>query len=62
MANYKVLTGVSYADKQVPAGTVVSDLPAKSVTWMLDQGLIEPADDPIKTKQREPMSPEEGDK
>lgn len=62
MANYKVLTGVSYSGKRAEAGDVVADLPAKSITWMLDQGLIEAVGDAPKSKHREPMSPEEGDK
>lgn len=59
MPDHKVLVGLSYGGKSVPAGSVVSDIPAKSVTWLLDQGLIERVEG--KTKQREPESPKKED-
>ena len=40
MATYMAMTGLDYGDKRVEAGELVSDLPAKSVTWLLEQGLI----------------------
>lgn len=40
---YRVLNGLSYKGKRADAGQVVSDLPAKSVRWLLEQGHIEPA-------------------
>lgn len=42
---YKVLVGINYGidDKRAEPGDIVTDLPNKSVTWMLDQGIIEPA-------------------
>jgi len=30
-------------DRRVEAGQIVDDLPGKSVKWLLEQGLIEPA-------------------
>lgn len=42
MASYKVLTGIEYPpNKRAEAGDVVSDIPASSVKWLLDQGIIE---------------------
>ena len=45
---YKVLVGINYGidDKRAEPGDIVTDLPNKSVTWMLDQGIIEPAGRP----------------
>lgn len=59
MPDHKVLVGLSYAGKSVPAGSIVSDIPAKSVGWLSEQGLIERVEG--KTKLREPESPEKGD-
>jgi hypothetical protein len=45
MTQYRVLVGIDYPpDKRADAGTLVSDIPEKSAKWLLDQGLIEPAD------------------
>lgn len=45
---YRVLTGLNYpgkgGEKRAEPGDVVTDLPAKSVDWLLDQGLIEKAE------------------
>lgn len=42
MATYKVLVGIDYPpNKRAETGDVVSDIPAKSVKWLLDQGIIE---------------------
>ena len=41
MASYKVLQGIDYKDKRAEAGDVVDDIPAKSVKWLVDQGIIE---------------------
>lgn len=41
--SYEVIIGVDYGDSRAEPGDVVSDLPAKSVTWLLDQGVIKPA-------------------
>lgn len=40
MATYMAMTGLDYGDKRVEAGELVSDLPTKSVAWLLEQGLI----------------------
>lgn len=45
MATYKVLVGIEYGDKRVEAGEVVSDVPTKSVSWLLEQNIIELADE-----------------
>lgn len=43
MASYKVLVGLDYGNppKRVEAGEVVDDLPAKSITWLTEQGMVE---------------------
>lgn len=56
MAAYKVLTGLDYAGKRAEAGSLVTDLPSRSVSWLLEQGLIIEAEETPKTK-REPQSP-----
>jgi len=39
---YKVLTGLSYPpDKRAEVGSIVDDIPAKSVKWLLEKGHIE---------------------
>lgn len=74
MATYRVLVGIDYAGKRVEPGAVVDDLPAKSVSWLVAQGIVEKADapapapkpgptpEPVKTPKREPESPSKGDK
>ena len=45
MTQYRALVGISYPpDKRAEAGELVSDLPEKSATWLLAQGLIETLD------------------
>lgn len=44
MASYKALTGLSYGNKKVAAGEIVDDVPAKSIKWLREQGLIEQVD------------------
>jgi hypothetical protein len=68
MASYRVLVGIDYAGKRAEAGAIVNDLPAKSVTWLLAQNLIETVDNasddqpvtPKTTAAREPKSPSKG--
>lgn len=44
-AAYRVEVGLSYPpDRRAEAGEVVSDLPAKSIKWLLEQGAITRAD------------------
>ena len=64
MASYKALVGLDYEGKRAEAGQTVDDLPSKSVAWLKEQGLIEPAgasSKPTKTKstKSEPESPKE---
>lgn len=62
MANYRVIVGVDYAGKRAEPGAIVSDLPGSSVGWLLDQGIIEKADNgKPQTTKREPVSESEGD-
>lgn len=45
MPAYRVLVGLDYPpDRRAEAGDVVEDLPGKSIKWLTEQGLIEPAD------------------
>ena len=55
MARYRVLQGIDYPpNKRAEAGKVVDDLPATSVKWLLESGIIEDADKPTK-KSQEPV-------
>lgn len=41
---YKVRVGVNYPpDRRAEPDDVVDDIPAASVSWLLEQGIIEPA-------------------
>lgn len=46
MTKYRALAGINYpgksGEKRAEAGELVSDLPTKSVKWLLDGGYIEP--------------------
>ena len=49
MARYRVLQGIDYPpNKRAEAGKIVEDLPAISVKWLLESGIIEDADKPAK--------------
>jgi hypothetical protein len=49
MARYRVLQGIDYPpNKRAEAGKIVEDLPATSVKWLLESGIIEDADKPAK--------------
>ena len=40
---YEVLVGLNYPpDKRAEVGDVVGDLPGKSLTWLLAEGLVRP--------------------
>ncbi len=54
MPSYKVLVGLDYDGKRVEAGQVVSDLPAKSIEWLLESNIIESTDSKNKSKIVEP--------
>jgi hypothetical protein len=58
MARYRVLQGIDYPpNKRAEAGKIVEDLPAVSVKWLLESGIIEDADKPT-TKIEEPVKEE----
>lgn len=59
---YKVLRGLTYADKYVEPGEVVADIPASSVKWLVDQNIIEELQADKPAANREPKSPSKGDK
>lgn len=59
MAKYRVLVGIEFASRRVEAGDVVDDIPAKSIKWLREQGLIEPADAKDAVEVDEPTA--EGD-
>lgn len=61
MATYKVNAGIDYAGKRAEPGDLVTDLPPKSLPWLLAQGIVEPVEEQP-TKPREPKSPNKGDK
>ncbi|CAB4158782.1 hypothetical protein UFOVP711_25 [uncultured Caudovirales phage] len=44
MAKYRVLVGVEYASRRAEPGEIVDDIPAKSIKWLREQGLIEAVD------------------
>lgn len=57
MPKYRLNVGLDYGpSRRAEAGAVVSDLPSKSVKWLLEQGLIEKADG-----TPEPVSEEDGE-
>ena len=42
---YRVVRGIDYGRKRAEPGDLVSDLPEKSIGWLLAQGHIEDPDD-----------------
>lgn len=64
MATYRVLVGIDYAGKRAEPGTLVDDIPANSLPWLLEQNIIQKADEaqPRPAKPREPQSPSKGEK
>ena len=38
--SYEVLTGLNYSNRRAEAGETVSDIPAASIHWLLEQGHI----------------------
>jgi len=45
MPKYLVKAGLDYPpNRRAEAGDIVDDIPSKSIKWLRDQGLIEPAD------------------
>lgn len=61
MANYKVHTGIDYADKRAEPGDVISDLPNSSTAWLIEQGIIEKIETEKPSSKSEPKSPKSGD-
>ena len=65
---HRVLIGIDYAGKRAEPGAIVDDIPTRSISWLLEQGVIEPTTEPRKeddvkpVKSREPESPIKGDK
>jgi len=53
MANYMAITGLDYDNKRVEAGDIVSDLPSKSISWLVSQGLIVLADEVAKPQAQQ---------
>ena len=63
MTRYRVLQGIDYPpNKRAEAGKIVEDLPATSVKWLLESGIIEDADKPTKKIEKpvEEVAVEEG--
>jgi hypothetical protein len=53
MTQYRVLQGIDYPpNKRAEAGDVVGDIPAQSVKWLLDSGIIEDTDKPTKKTEQ----------
>jgi hypothetical protein len=44
MTAYRALVGLDYAGKRAEVGDIVSDVPPKSVGWLVSQGILEKAD------------------
>jgi hypothetical protein len=61
VASYKILVGVEFGNpsKRYEAGDVANDIPAKSVSWLVEQEIIELADGSSKAKKTEPVVIEE---
>jgi len=63
-SGYKVLVGINYGpdDKRAEPGDVVSDIPNKSITWMVEQGIIEPVGKPPAAPEIAAEPPSDPDK
>jgi len=58
MPQYKVNVGIDYAGRRAEPGDIIDDLPARSVKWLLEQGIVEETTNPEpKTKSEPPKSP-----
>jgi len=52
MAKYRVLKGLDYPpNKRAEVGAVVEDLPANAIKWLQEDGIIEDATKPAKSKE-----------
>jgi hypothetical protein len=57
---YRVLVGLDYPpDRRAEPGDVVDDLPGKSIKWLTEQGLIEPAKATSKSTKAAPVEGDE---
>lgn len=45
---YRVLVGIDYPTGRCEAGEETSALPPKSIKWLLEDGLIQPSDEPLR--------------
>ena len=53
MARYRILQGIDYPpNKRAEVGDIVEDVPAQSVKWLLDSGIIEDTDKPTKKTEQ----------
>lgn len=53
MARYRVLQGIDYPpNKRAEVGDIVEDIPAQSIKWLLDSGIIEDTDKPTKKTEK----------
>ena len=60
MATYRVLRGIDYPpSKRAEPGDVVSDLPERSVKWLLAAGVVEEVDEPKAKGRKRPADSEE---
>ena len=56
MAQYRAVVGLDYPpNKRAEAGDIVSDLPEKSVTWLLASGFIEELNPKTASKKSAPV-------
>ena len=46
-----VVIGIDYAGKRAEPGDIVDDIPARSVSWLLEQGVIALATEPAPTQK-----------
>tara|TARA_R110000822_G_scaffold286188_1_gene407530 strand:+ start:310 stop:648 length:339 start_codon:yes stop_codon:yes gene_type:complete len=52
MAKYRVLQGIDYPpNKRAEIGDVVDNIPATSIAWLLEDGIIEDASKPAKKEE-----------
>jgi hypothetical protein len=62
VATYRVLTGIDYPpSRRAEPGDVVSDLPARSIKWLREQGHIELVEDAPSRRSATPVAPEPED-
>lgn len=56
MPKYLVKQGLEYPpNRVVNAGEIVDDIPSRSIKWLREQGIIEPADANAKVVADEPV-------